>query len=116
MLVLTAAARTPLGKAGTLTTRKPRYWEVVVTSLEPPPVAFQALPCKSGSASTGTRLPQMTSYRVLERLLAQPAVLAHSTGMLGGGGQLFQLVLMSPSLESWKSMTPMSEFCVHLGE
>src|SRR5262249_50755053 len=58
--VCTFAAVTGSGKAGTGTFSAPGETDEPVTSPCAPPVPFHSAPWRSGSRSTGARVPQMT--------------------------------------------------------
>ena len=58
--VLTRAAVTGFGNAGTETCSCPMYVEVLETSCACPPVLVQVKPLSRGSSSTGWREPQIT--------------------------------------------------------
>src|SRR4051812_41334122 len=104
--VCTFAAVTAAGNAGTVTCSVPTYFDVLVTSFWKPPVELHAVPVSSGSTSVGVRVPQITWYHVLERLLPHCVADAHSTGMDGDGWLLCQSVVTSPRFVSCRTTSP----------
>src|SRR5262245_18855482 len=84
------AATTGSGNAGTVTFSVPTYVDALETSLPAPPTLDDDVPTSSGSFSTGARVPQISWYHVLARLLPHFERLAHRIGNPGGGAVLCQ--------------------------
>ena len=62
-----------------------------------------------GSASIGTRFPQITWYQVLTSEFPHWLTLGQSTGKAGGGASLDQFVTVRPESLSWRETVPWLE-------
>src|SRR5690349_13047562 len=97
MSLLTFAAVTGIGNAGTVIDSVPTYVESLVMSFDAPPELLHSTPFSSGSCSSGDRPPQMSRWSAAPIVLLQPAAFAHRIGKLAGGALLDQPVLTSPA-------------------
>ena len=71
-----------------------------------PPTEFHVVPCTSGSASTGERVPHSTWNSVPASVFEQRAAVPHRTGNCGGTGVDWKFVLIRPASVWRKSAKP----------